>query len=302
MKKIILPILLILLVSCGQDSGKSSVNNAHKESYSDLRWSKDTNFPLIIKVPSSMYADSNFRQAIENATNTWNDTLRETIGKDVLKIESFNNTISSQLDLEKNILGNKCIFIENNGKERIVNQCQSCGEEDSCYDYCQTCYLSKNNYSNNSQWLSDQKELCKEESICNEYNRPLKISDYLEEPSQVMSIQNQWFNSSDLTIAITAYSFYTESQVITNADIIFNAEDYIFSYGDPVFANQIDLESALLHELGHFLGMSHYIYYNSSSDNQYVEKASIMYPSLSKGQIKRTLSDEDKERIQKRYK
>jgi len=288
MKKIILPILLILLVSCGQDSGKTNVTNAHNESYENLRWSKNTNFPLIIKVPSSLYADENFRQAIENAAYTWNQALLPTIGKDVLKIESFDNSIQNQSELEGKVLSLKCV-------DKIYSKCSSsCDGEntENCSEHCSQCYLSKSNYSSENSWKTAQNQKCNEIQECNNEYRPLKINDYLNEPTQMISQQSQWFQeSSDLTIAITAYSFYTDSKIITNADIIFNDQYYTFSYGNPVLVNEIDFESSLLHELGHFLGMSHV-----------EEKASIMYPSLSKGQIKRTLSEGDTSRVKERYK
>lgn len=287
MKQIVITLFLIFLASCGQNSHKTNVTNAHNESYDNLRWSKDTKFPLIIKVPSSLYADANFRQAIENAANTWNQALLSTVGKDVLKIESFDNSIKSQLDLENKVLSLKCV-------ENISKKCSSSCNGDNienCSEYCSRCYLKKTNYSSESTWRNAQNEKCNDIQECNDEYRPLKITDYINEPNQMISQQNQWFQeSSDLTIAITAYSFDTDSKIITNADIIFNDQYYTFSYGNPVLVNEIDFESSLLHELGHFLGMSHV-----------QEKESIMYPSLNKGQIKRNISEKDKERIQNRY-
>lgn len=287
MKQILILLMSFMLISCGGNKEQGIVTNAHEEGYGDLRWSKNTNFPLIIKVPSDIYQDNEFREALTNATNTWNDALRDILNEDALKIESFDNNIQSQVDLEESVLSLKCL-------DKMKNSCKSVCEtnDENCTGICSQCYIKQSGYARLSLWEVAQKNHCIDVKECVNDSRPLQINDYLKDSDQVVSQQEKWFsNSSDLTIAITAYSFFVDSKLLTNADIIFNKEYYNFSKGNTIFANQIDFESALLHELGHFLGLGHID-----------DERSVMFQSLSKGTLnKRTLSDKDIDAIRKKY-
>ncbi|XP_047951796.1 metalloendoproteinase 3-MMP-like [Salvia hispanica] len=64
--------------------------------------------------------------------------------------------------------------------------------------------------------------------------------------------------------------------------------DELWSIG--AVSDAIDLESVVLHEIGHLLGLGH-------SDNQ----ESIMYPSISSGVVKNNLNDDDIQGIQALY-
>ena len=270
MIKIILNIVILFsIVACGNNSDTKTITNAHKESFELLRWSSNE-LPLVIKIPVEAYNNTAFINALENAANTWNTEVRSVIGKDAFVIQSFGNNISSQSDLENSLLSIKC-------NSEYNSYCQGCGEDQDCTNYC-------NQYSKNDCHLS----------IANNQFKPLTILDYLKDGHMVVSNPLDWFEeASDLTIAITGYTYDVNSNRIINADIIFNEEFYNFAYTDPVFVTQIDFESSLLHELGHFLGLKHI---NKDDDPN-----SIMNPSLSKGQIKRTLSEQDKATIRSLY-
>ena len=260
---------MIFFVGCGNNSNTKTVENAHKESFELLRWSSG-DLPLIIQVPVEAYNNQAFMDALEGATNTWNASLKEELGKDVFEIQSFNNNVSNQSDLENLLLTKKC-------NEKISKYCSDCSNQ-TCNNYCLQ-------YSKADCHLQD----------ANKQFKPLTITDYLRDDNMVISNPLDWFNEvSDLTIAITGYTYDVNTNKIIKADIIFNEEFYNFAYSDPVLATQIDFESSLLHELGHFLGLKHV---NKNDDPN-----SIMNPSLSKGQIKRILSDKDKEIIKNLYK
>lgn len=272
MKNIFLILMLLNLIACGNNSSDSKmVENAHNnETSEELKWADNTSWPLVIKVPVEASLNANFMQALEGATNTWNVALRPVIGQNVFRVESFDNTVSNQADLENSLLSIKCT-------SKYDSYCSSC-ETQGCTDFCDL----------NSKSDCDLSDTNKE-------FKPLKIVDYLRDDHMVVSNPSDWFEEvSDLTIAITGYTYDVNTNIIIKADIIFNQEFYNFAYSDPVLATQIDYESSLLHELGHFLGLKHV---EKSED-----PSSIMNPSLSKGQIKRNLSDKDKETIQNLYK
>lgn len=268
-KTIIIMLFSIFLVSCGgSGSSTKSVGNAHNESFELLRWS-NSKLPLVIKVPAQAYSNSNFRDALESAADTWNDSLRSTVGQDVFRIESFNNSILTQEDLENSLLGVKC-------RDKIEDYCNECSGSE-CTSYCSQC--SSSDCSLNE---------------CNSQFAPLTIVDYLQDNNMVVSNPSEWFDKvSDLTIAVTGYTYDVNTNIIIDADIVFNQENYNFSYGDPVDDEEIDYESSLLHELGHFLGLKHI--------EKEEDPKSIMNPSLSKGQIKRVLSEKDKKLVQELY-
>jgi hypothetical protein len=85
-----------------------------------------------------------------------------------------------------------------------------------------------------------------------------------------------------------------QSGAITHADILFNFKNYSYTdISNRDFSNNIDYQSVLTHELGHFLGLNHI---STEEDGQ-----SIMNPTLKKGDSKRTLSTGDLNRIRTLY-
>lgn len=81
--------------------------------------------------------------------------------------------------------------------------------------------------------------------------------------------------------AALAQIWYTRSGVIVEADIWIN-DDYIWDATGFPDTNELDLQSALLHEFGHWLALGHY--------NQ---PAAAMFPKTSMGVLKRILHASD---------
>ncbi len=52
-------------------------------------------------------------------------------------------------------------------------------------------------------------------------------------------------------------TIYWEGTQIKEADIKLNAKDFTISHASPLLGSTIDLESLLVHELGHVLGLQH---------------------------------------------
>lgn len=109
----------------------------------------------------------------------------------------------------------------------------------------------------------------------------------------------KWFDdvTSD-AIAVTQYFAYRRDSPfggsyyeIVHADIILNYSDFSFSKTTPAHPLMYDINTVLLHELGHLLGLSH-----SSS------LSSVMFPSLSEGEMKRTPSNQEKSKLSLLYK
>ena len=76
---------------------------------------------------------------------------------------------------------------------------------------------------------------------------------------------------------------------IIHADIIINAYDFTFSINQE--PNTHDLQSVILHELGHFLGI---VEHSQSKD-------SVMFPTLAKEQVEDQLYDQDIKNIMNLY-
>lgn len=80
-------------------------------------------------------------------------------------------------------------------------------------------------------------------------------------------------------------SFLLHSDIIINDSGIFNLTSVL-----PVPEKAYDLPTIVLHELGHFLGLSHYTF-----------ESSVMYPYLKSGIEKRQLTNFDVSEISARY-
>lgn len=81
--------------------------------------------------------------------------------------------------------------------------------------------------------------------------------------------------------AAAAQVWYTDDQTIVEADIWIN-DDYTWSAVDATAAHEVDLQSALLHEFGHWLVLGHF-----------TDTSAVMFPRLTTGTQKRTLQQPD---------
>ncbi|MCB9092039.1 MAG: matrixin family metalloprotease [Halobacteriovoraceae bacterium] len=77
---------------------------------------------------------------------------------------------------------------------------------------------------------------------------------------------------------------------ITHADILINEEDFVFSTDENDYS-AYDFPTVMLHEMGHFLGLSH----------QSFTVESVMQPSVSKIDVKRSASEVDSQNIMYTY-
>ncbi len=110
---------------------------------------------------------------------------------------------------------------------------------------------------------------------------------------------HSWFsNVQSSVLAVTQYYGYrrnagTSSEYIelSHADIIMNYRDYNFNFSASSSA-AYDFHSVILHELGHFLGLSHTSSYSINS---------VMQPSLSITGSKREVTTYDKASIVELY-
>lgn len=109
---------------------------------------------------------------------------------------------------------------------------------------------------------------------------------------------NTWFsNVSSQALAITQYFGYkrnagTSSEYVElfHADILLNYRDYNFSTDST--SGTYDLASVVLHELGHFVGLSHVNAFST---------ASVMQPYLGMSDEVRNLFNYDKSSVQSLY-
>lgn len=105
---------------------------------------------------------------------------------------------------------------------------------------------------------------------------------------------SNWFHQvSPTALAITQYFGYRSGSFISlvHADIIVNDSGlFAFTNNLPAPAGHYDLPSIIVHELGHFLGLSHNL-----------SESSVMRPSLSSGSSNRTLTAADTRDIRNRY-
>ncbi|MBX3015662.1 MAG: matrixin family metalloprotease [Caldilineaceae bacterium] len=86
-----------------------------------------------------------------------------------------------------------------------------------------------------------------------------------------------------------AQVWYTADQTIIEADIWIN-DDYRWSVTAAPSSQAVDLESALLHEFGHWLVLGHF-----------TDTDTVMYPRLTTGTLKRALQQQDRAGISAIY-
>jgi hypothetical protein len=75
--------------------------------------------------------------------------------------------------------------------------------------------------------------------------------------NSVQWVESGWDYSSH-TLAVTKYSYYLEDPpTLIDADILINGQNYRWAVTNADNKNRIDIRQALIHELGHLLGISH---------------------------------------------
>ncbi len=101
-----------------------------------------------------------------------------------------------------------------------------------------------------------------------------------------------WFNSWDPAKKSeqARTTIYWTGNEIFEADIRVNAHDFTYSYGQAVNGGEVDLDSLLVHELGHVLGLKH----NPTH-------GSVMNFSLDRGQDRRLLGSVDQTNLKCEY-
>jgi hypothetical protein len=93
--------------------------------------------------------------------------------------------------------------------------------------------------------------------------------------------EHDWPGAPD-QIAITTVTYDEGSGRIVDADIDLNGEYLYFTAADDPAQTEYDIESALLHEIGHLLG------FDDSSD-----PGAVMAQVLRRGDLRRSLGDDD---------
>ena len=93
-----------------------------------------------------------------------------------------------------------------------------------------------------------------------------------------------WFNTWDTTMPSeqARTTIYWAGTEIFEADIRVDAANFTFNYDDSTNFNNVDLDSLMLHELGHVMGLAHTL-----------ETGSAMHPTLDNGQVRRQLGTVD---------
>lgn len=101
----------------------------------------------------------------------------------------------------------------------------------------------------------------------------------------VISVPQVWSFKSNVQ-GMTTIRFHNYNQII-DADIVLN-KHYNFTIKKPTNLLEYDLESLLLHELGHVLGMKHSF-------------GTVMSPWLGRGEVRDRLTTWDKQRLHCHY-
>ena len=115
-------------------------------------------------------------------------------------------------------------------------------------------------------------------------NQSQSLAGFQDDGEMGIYLRNNWFESSSTSLAITQFKGVLTSSGIrklTHTDIIVNNDFYQF--GDAESENNIfDLQTVVLHEMGHVLGLDH------------INSTGIMQPAISLGVMKRKIYDNDK--------
>lgn len=113
-------------------------------------------------------------------------------------------------------------------------------------------------------------------------------SSTIKNNSNLVSWNTTWDESRNSMQAIT--SLYWTGNQITEADLAIDAKYYTFYISTPTESSQLHLESLLLHELGHVLGLKHR---NTMP--------TVMWPTLNGSTIRTTLDTSDIQSLKCEY-
>ncbi|MFN8370181.1 MAG: matrixin family metalloprotease [Bacteriovoracaceae bacterium] len=123
-----------------------------------------------------------------------------------------------------------------------------------------------------------------------------KLDDFNDSEMGIYKSSKWYSEIGPYALAITQYwgvkmnSDTTQEYIdIVHADVIVNYHDHSFSI-NPI-KNEYDLQSVIVHELGHFIGLSH----------QAAKASSVMASSISARAIRRTISSLDITTINSNY-
>jgi hypothetical protein len=121
------------------------------------------------------------------------------------------------------------------------------------------------------------------------------VDQALNDPDTSITLQETWsvfpsFEESNLAVTVTQF---TNSGIIYNADIFFNVEDFNFATAGFTRVFQHNIETVLIHELGHLLGLKH-----STKEE---DSSSVMLPTIPFGATILNLSDRDITNIKDLY-
>ncbi len=86
-------------------------------------------------------------------------------------------------------------------------------------------------------------------------------------------------------------TIYWAGSQIFEADLRINASTFEYYFGSDTSFSSVDLDSLLVHELGHILGLAHS-----------PKEGSVMNATLNHGQVRRTLDDKDLQSLNCEYK
>jgi len=101
-----------------------------------------------------------------------------------------------------------------------------------------------------------------------------------------------WFTTWDRNRASeqARTTIYWSGVEIFEADIRINADDFTYNYSTSTNFPEVDLDSLMVHEFGHALGLAH-------SSNS----GSVMNPMLADGEVRRTLGSGDLSNLKCEY-
>ena len=110
----------------------------------------------------------------------------------------------------------------------------------------------------------------------------------VQDGANIIYFMDSW--EQDRTNEQARTTVYWAGTRIYEADIRVNARDFNYFWSDNVSSGRVDIESLILHEMGHVLGLGH----NTSAK-------SVMAKSLPSAFLRRDLSDSDLSSIRCEY-